>query len=259
LSNKKHRLCPSGTLDIAENLLTSASYLGYSTPNMAKLIIRDSDTIRKKVYHHIRERILSGEIAPGDRLIETRLAQEIGTSRTPVREALHSLELEKLIKSIPRVGYVVETLSEEEVEQICEIRRVIEALAARWAMEKSQGKLARDLARNLGKQEKALNESSLRDYIELDAQFHDIIARLSGSDRLFELVQTLRRHMLRYRTHVVLALETAERSVDGHRRIVQAIEVGNADLAIETLQHHLQQAKEDILQYVFSEDHQGQG
>ncbi len=75
---------------------------------MVRLVIKDSDTIRKKVYHHIREKILSGKIAPGERLIETRLAQDIGTSRTPVREALHSLELEKLIKSIPRVGYIVE-------------------------------------------------------------------------------------------------------------------------------------------------------
>jgi DNA-binding GntR family transcriptional regulator len=107
---------------------------------MARFTIKDNETIRKKVYHHIREKILNGEITPGERLIETRLAQDIGTSRTPVREALHSLELEKLIKSIPRVGYVVEGMNAQELEQICEIRSVIEAVAARWAIEKSQKK-----------------------------------------------------------------------------------------------------------------------
>jgi len=223
---------------------------------MARFTIKDNETIRKKVYHHIREKILNGEITPGERLIETRLAQDIGTSRTPVREALHSLELEKLIKSIPRVGYVVEGMNVQELEQICEIRSVIEALAARWAIEKSQKKLALDLAKNIAKQEKALSKKKLQEYIELDAQFHDIIAKLSGSDRLLELVQTLRRHMLRYRTHVVYAIDTAIRSVEGHRRIVDAIEQGNEAMAIEVLQHHLQQSKKDILQFVFSEEHQ---
>ena len=221
---------------------------------MTKFIIKNSDTIRKKVYHHIRERILSGEIAPGERLVETRLAQDIGTSRTPVRESLHSLELEKLIKSIPRVGYVVEGMNEQEVAQICEIRAVIEALAARWAIEKSHKKLAKDLARNLAKQEEALSKKNLQDYVELDAQFHDIIAKLSGSDRLLELVQTLRRHMWRYRAHVVYAFDTAIRSMEGHRRIVNAIEAGDTGQAIDVLQHHLSQAKEDILEYVFSEE-----
>ena len=220
---------------------------------MARFIIKDNETIRKKVYHHIREKILNGEIAPGERLIETRLAHDIGTSRTPVREALHSLELEKLIKSIPRVGYIVEGMDVQELEQICEIRSVIEALATRWAMEKSNKKLAKDLMKNVAKQEKALSKNRLQEYIELDAQFHDIIAKLSGSDRLLELDQTLRRHMLRYRAHVVYAIDTAIRSVEGHRRIVNAIEEGNTAKAIETLQRHLQQSKEDILQYVLSE------
>jgi DNA-binding GntR family transcriptional regulator len=223
---------------------------------MTRFIIKDNETIRKKVYHHIREKILDGEIAAGERLIETRLAQDIGTSRTPVREALHSLELEKLIKSIPRVGYVVEGMNVQELEQICEIRSVIEALAARWALEKSHKKLAIDLAKNIAKQEKALSNKKLQEYIELDAQFHDIIAKLSGSDRLFELVQTLRRHMLRYRAHVVYAIDTAIRSVEGHRRIVDAIEQGNVEMVVGVLQHHLQQTKEDILQYVLSEQRQ---
>jgi DNA-binding GntR family transcriptional regulator len=221
---------------------------------MARFIIKDNETIRKKVYHYIREKILNGDVAPGERLIETRLAQDIGTSRTPVREALHSLELEKLIKSIPRVGYVVESMNVQELEQICEIRSVIEALAARWAMEKAHTRLVKDLTKNITKQEKALSKNKLQEYIELDAQFHDIIAKLSGSDRLLELDQTLRRHMLRYRAHVVYAIDTAIRSVEGHRRIVNAIEQGDAAHAVQALEQHLQQSKEDILQYVLREE-----
>jgi DNA-binding GntR family transcriptional regulator len=167
---------------------------------------------------------------------------------------LHSLELEKLIKSIPRVGYVVESMNVQELEQICEIRSVIEALAARWAMEKAHTRLVKDLTKNITKQEKALSKNKLQEYIELDAQFHDIIAKLSGSDRLLELDQTLRRHMLRYRAHVVYAIDTAIRSVEGHRRIVNAIEQGDAAHAVQALEQHLQQSKEDILQYVLREE-----
>jgi DNA-binding GntR family transcriptional regulator len=167
---------------------------------------------------------------------------------------LHSLELEKLIKSIPRVGYVVEGMNVQELEQICEIRSVIEALAARWAIEKSHEKLAKNLANNISKQEKALSKKKLQEYIELDAQFHDIIAKLSGSERLLELAQTLRRHMLRYRMHVVYAIDTAIRSLEGHRFILNAIEQRNVSHAVEALEHHLQQSKEDILQYVLREE-----
>lgn len=221
---------------------------------MAKLVIKDSVTIRKKVYHYIREKILKGEISPKERLIETRLAQEIGTSRTPVREALHSLELEKLIKSIPRVGYIVESMDQEDLEQICEIRSVIETLGARWAIQKARKRLAKDLAKSVARQEQALAVNDSGGYVELDAQFHEIIAKLSGSDRLLELVQTLRRHMLRYRMHVVYAMDTALRSIEGHKEILRAVQEGDSDTVVEALQQHLRQAKEDILQYVLGDN-----
>ena len=221
---------------------------------MAKLVIKDSVTIRKKVYHYIREKILKGEISPKERLIETRLAQEIGTSRTPVREALHSLELEKLIKSIPRVGYIVESMDQEDLEQICEIRSVIETLGARWAIQKARKRLAKDLAKSVARQEQTLAVNDSGGYVELDAQFHEIIAKLSGSDRLLELVQTLRRHMLRYRMHVVYAMDTALRSIEGHKEILRAVQEGDSDTVVEALQQHLRQAKEDILQYVLGDN-----
>jgi DNA-binding GntR family transcriptional regulator len=104
---------------------------------MRKLVIKDSKTIRRRIYEYLREQLLNGEIPPRQHLTEAKIANEIGTSRTPVREAFHSLELEGLIESIPRVGYVVKSISEQEVEEICEIRMAIEGLAACWAMEKA--------------------------------------------------------------------------------------------------------------------------
>ena len=87
--------------------------------------------------------------------------------------------------------------------------------------------------------------------MELDAQFHDIIARLAGSERLLELTQTLRRHMLRYRIQCIYLAETAERSMHGHERIVEAIEKGDSAEITVAVKTHLIQARDDILYYVF--------
>ena len=95
---------------------------------MKKLVIRPSKTIRQKVYEYLREQILNGEIDAGNRLVEAELADRTGTSRTPVREALHTLEREGLVESLPRVGYVVRSISETEVKELCGIRLALEDL-----------------------------------------------------------------------------------------------------------------------------------
>jgi GntR family transcriptional regulator, rspAB operon transcriptional repressor len=219
---------------------------------MKKLEIKKDDTIRKKVYNHIRKEILSGAIAPNERLIEAKIAKQIGTSRTPVREALHSLELEKLIKSLPNSGYIVNTLSEEEVEQLCEIRASIECLAARWAAQKNHEHLVNELKKNISASELEAVNGKIKSFVELDAQFHEIIAKLSGSERLFELAQTLRHHMLRYRTHSIFTKESVIRAIDGHRLILEAIKSGDNKKTDKSIFNHLEQVKKDIIHFAFN-------
>jgi len=220
---------------------------------MRRLVIKSPKSIRHKIYTHLREQLLSGEIPPHQHLIEARVARDIGTSRTPVREALHSLELEGLIESIPRIGYVVKPISEGEVEEICEIRVTIEELAVRWAMEKAREKLIEELRKNISNAEGKLSAGDARAFVELDAQFHEIISRLSGSNRLMELAQTLRRHMLRYRIHSIYAAENVSRAIDGHRGILKAVEKGDMGKVNKAIRFHLEQSKRDVLKYAFRE------
>lgn len=220
---------------------------------MRRLVIKKSKTIRSKIYDYLREQVLSGEIPPHQHLIETKIAEEIGASRTPVREALHSLELEGLVESIPRVGYVVKPLSEAEVDEICEIRRVIEALAARWAMEKAQEKLVQELKNNIARSEAMVSRGAIKAFVEMDAQFHEIIARLSESPRLLELAQTLRRHMLRYRTKSIYSTDNVLRAIHSHKAILQAIEKTDFGEVKTAIKNHLEQVKKDILTYAFKE------
>ncbi len=220
---------------------------------MKKLVLPDSTTIRRRVHAHLREQILSGEIGPDERLIEAKIAKEIGTSRTPVREALHTLEMEGLLESIPRVGYKVNTVSDSELAEICEIRTAIETLAVRWAMEKAHEELVKNLRKNISATEQGVAHGGVRAYVELDAHFHEIIARLSGSRRLLELAQTLRRHMVRYRVQSIYAPDNVVRGIQGHKKMLAAIETGDVDLAAKALRNHLEQSKKDILYYAFQE------
>ncbi len=225
--------------------------------SMKRLIIKDSSTIRKKVHSYVRERILSGDIGPHERLIETKIAKEIGTSRTPVREALHNLELEGLIESVPRVGYMVKPLNVEELKEICVIRTVIESLAAAWAMDKAYSKLTTELKNNIAKTEEAISLGEIKAFVELDSQFHEVIAKLSGSQRLLELAQTLRRHMIRYRVGSIYSPENVLRAIDGHKNILAAIEKGDAGAVRNAIDFHLDQARKDILAYAFKENGEG--
>jgi DNA-binding GntR family transcriptional regulator len=220
---------------------------------MRRLVIKSEKTIRRKIYEHLREQLLSGEIQPHQHLIEAKIAQNIGTSRTPVREALHSLELEGLIESIPRVGYVVKPISGEEVEEICEIRAAVEGLAARWAMEKGHQKLVEELKRNISLSEDKVSKRDVRAFVDMDAQFHEIISKFSGSKRLLELAQTLRRHMLRYRMQSIYSVDNVLRAIDGHKGILRAIERVNLEEVNKAIRHHMEQSKKDILRYAFKE------
>jgi DNA-binding GntR family transcriptional regulator len=216
-------------------------------------VIKDTKTIRRRIYEHLREQLLNGEIPPRQHLIEAKIAKDLGTSRTPVREAFHSLELEGLIESIPRVGYVVKSTSEQEVEEICEIRMAIEGLAARWAMEKAHKKLIEELKKNIFISDGKVSKGNAKAFIDLDARFHEIIARFSGSQRLLELAQTLRSHMLRYRIQSIYSAENVLRAIEGHKGILRAIEKGDLGEVDEAIRNHMEQVKKDVLRYAFQE------
>jgi DNA-binding GntR family transcriptional regulator len=220
---------------------------------MRRLVIKKNKTIRRKIYEYLREQLLSAEIAPHQHLIEAKIAEEIGTSRTPVREALHSLELEGLIESIPKVGYVVKPISEDEVEEICEIRAAIEALAARWAMEKAYKKLVEELKTNISVSEDKVSKGDVRAFVDMDAQFHEIISKFGGSQRLLELAQTLRRHMLRYRIQSIYSVDNVLRAIDGHKGILRAIEKRSLGEVNKAIGRHMEQVKKDVLRYAFKE------
>ncbi len=214
---------------------------------MKELDFTDHSAIWTTVYEHVREKIFSGEITPGQRLVEARVAKEIGTSRTPVREAFHNLQKDGLIESIPRVGYRVMSISQEEVIQICKIREALEIIAANWAMQRAYTTLTQELGSIIAESEKRITENDVHAYADLDAQFHETIARLSGSTHIMEITQLMRRHMLRHRVTSFLHTDIFVRALDGHKLIFKAIERRDPDEVERAIRYHLDLSLRDIL------------
>jgi DNA-binding GntR family transcriptional regulator len=215
------------------------------------LIIEAPVSIRQKVYDYLRNQILSNQIAAGERLVEGRLARQIKVSRTPVREALHILEMEGLVESIPRVGYRVKEMQWGDVEELCEIRAVNEILAARWAMKRIGHRELAAMKENIDTAEAEIQEGQPKLFVERDAEFHEMLVAASGSQRLLELCQMLRRHMLRYRIESIYIAESGLRAVGGHRRILECLEKKD-EIGIEAaVREHLEQSKRDIHRFAF--------
>ncbi len=161
------------------------------------------------------------------------------------------LEREGLVESIPRVGYVVKGLDREDFDEIVEIRKVIECLAAIWASEKMNDAMIRDLKDNIERSKQLIARAQIKRFVELDAKFHELIARASGKKRIYEMSQTLRSHMLFYRISSSDEPGVAERAVAAHQKIVAAIQSKNKGKIREAVFAHLNQVKKDVLTYSF--------
>ena len=227
------------------------------TEDKIKLVIENKLPARERVYQRIRRDILDGVILPGDRLVEARLAERIKTSRTPVREAFHKLEMEGLLESMPRIGYRVATLQWNEVEEICEIRAVNETLAASWAVNLITDKELHRLEKNLEKAKEDLAKGNFKSFVDHDAEFHEVLVQSSRSKRLFELCQMLRQHMLRYRIQTFHNPTAVLRSIEGHKRILESLKARDAEALKSAVGKHLIEVKEDIDYWAFQGSTEG--
>jgi DNA-binding GntR family transcriptional regulator len=207
--------------------------------------------IRNQVLAQLRAFILTSKIAPGERLYEERLAAQIGSSRTPVREALHVLEREGLVESIPRVGYVVKGLDQEEFDEIVEIRKAVESLAAIWAAGKLTDSMLKDLKDNIQRSRALIEQGHVEKFVDMDVKFHELISRASGRKRIYEMSQNLRSYMLFYRMTSSSEEGVAQRALAAHEKIIEAVRSKNEEKIRQAIVSHLDQVKKDVLTYSF--------
>jgi DNA-binding GntR family transcriptional regulator len=205
--------------------------------------IKKQPHLRKIVYERLKDAILTGAIPRGTKLYESRIAEETGISRTPVREALHALERELLITAIDKVGYQIVDTDLEDLEEISVIRKTVETLALKKAIDRIGADEINRLEANLKRAEKALREYKSDLFIQLDAEFHQILCALSHSERLMRMADTLRKEMHRFRNRTKLDRELAAESLKYHQKIVSFLKMKDYRSARKALNAHIDHAK----------------
>jgi DNA-binding GntR family transcriptional regulator len=210
--------------------------------------------VRRRVYEHLKAEILTGRLSPEERLGEEHLAEILGVSRTPVREALHKLETEGLIQPGAKRGFIVSGDSREEVEDRFEIRAVLEGYALRIISARIGEEHLKRLEDLTDWAEAALEANRMDEVFDLNTRFHDTLHELvADRERFFRLIVDMRKQVLRYRKETLQSREGARRTINGHRRIVLTLHLKDPDLCERTMREHIRQAKEDALQAIMGQ------
>jgi DNA-binding GntR family transcriptional regulator len=214
----------------------------------------NSVPVREKTYEFLKENVLSGQFRPGERLTEEHLAAELGVSRTPIREALHKLELEGLVRPLEKRGFCVSQDSTEEIEEIFEIRTIMEGYALRYVCKHVRKETLNKLDAIIAKSEKAYQNQKIDAVFKYNTQFHDTLHELiAHKPRLLSLIVDLRQYILRYRKDTLQHMHGARRSIDGHHKVMMALRLGDPDLCERIMREHIHEAKEDALHSIFGE------
>lgn len=204
-------------------------------------------SLSEKIYTTLHQDIITGKLPGGVQLVESSLASKMNVSRTPVREALLRLAAEGLAHHIPRAGYIVEDMSNEDIEDLFAIRQEIENIVVRRASKKILPRELELLQANLDRTEEILKSGSTGQMIHLDTEFHHILYRATRSKTLFQITQGLSDRTLKFRLACIHFPEVANRTRKGHARIVQALFTGKAEEAERVMQAHLEETREDII------------
>lgn len=209
------------------------------------------EPVREQVYARLKAMVLSGELAPGSRLTEEYLAQQLGVSRTPVREALHRLASEALIQALPTRGFKVSGESVEEMREVFELRAVLEAYALGLACGNISQETMVELEKYINRAEEAYGRGDIDGVFHWNTRFHDTLNSLvSHKPRLFQLIADLRKYVLRYRKDTLSYLSGARRSIEGHKKIMMALRLGDPEISEKVMRQHVREAMEDALQKI---------
>jgi DNA-binding GntR family transcriptional regulator len=194
--------------------------------------------LREQVKELVLERILDGTYAPGDRIVETRLAQELGTSQAPVREALRELELLRFVESEPHRGARVRAVSAEEMAEIYPVRAALEEIAGREAAKRLRGDV-RALEVELEEMRAAARDHDIHRQVEHDVRFHRLIVESAGNATLLEVWSSLRIEARTVITLLAGGIDPAE-LVELHVPVLEAIRGGDPIEAGRVLRHHVE-------------------
>ena len=195
--------------------------------------------LRDVVFNTLRQAIITGEFAPGERLMEIALANRLGVSRTPVREAIRKLELEGLVVMIPRKGAEVAKITEKDLRDVLEVRSSLEELAAELATERMNDEIKAKLEKALQNFKEAIESENNAAIADRDVEFHDVIFEATGNARLIQIISNLREQIYRYRLEYVKDTEYHVTLLKEHQELVKAMSEGKKEEARKIMKKHI--------------------
>ena len=210
--------------------------------------------LRDVVFNTLRQAIMRGELQPGERLMEIQLAQRLGVSRTPVREAIRKLELEGLVLMIPRRGAEVAEITRQDLEDVLEVRAALEELAVKDACEHITDEQLQDLKKAANEFKRSLEGTDLVACAEADIHFHEIIYAATNNKRLVQMLNNLREQMYRYRMENLKDKRTYRTLVEEHDAIRRALKKHDKEKAGAAINVHIENQRRSILASIMEKD-----
>lgn len=209
--------------------------------------------LRDVVFNTLRQAILKGELKPGERLMEIALAERLGVSRTPIREAMRKLELEGLVVMIPRRGAQVANITEKDLNDVLEVRIALENMAIEKACENMTEDSMSKLWVAAKEFERTTAEGNLVKMAEADVAFHEIIYQASGNRRLIQVLNNLREQIYRYRVEYLKEEETRNLLVREHEEMTRALRDRDVKRAQEIVYEHIENQRMGIIQSIHTD------
>lgn len=206
--------------------------------------------LREVVFNALRDAIINGELEPGERLMEIKLANKLGVSRTPIREAIRKLELEGLVVMTPRKGAEVAKISRDDLTDVMEVRRVLEVLAMELACDKITDEQIKLLEDNLEDFGKCIGSGGATEVSSIDVNFHDIIYQSTGNRRLIQILNNLREQMYRYRFVYIKEMGSRQALHLEHEIILNALKERDKKKSVEAILTHVNNQEKAILENI---------
>lgn len=204
--------------------------------------------LRELVCEHIREAIINGVFAPGERLMEIQMADEMGVSRTPVREAIRKLEMEGFVVMIPRRGTYVSDISIKDINDVYEIRTSLDMLAAGLAAERISDEELEELQRLLIQVGRAIEDNDMNKVLEADIAFHDVLYKASRNERLRNIINNLREQITVIRGVSMRYPGRLKDTQEEHRALVECIAARDVEKSQEMARIHLENAEKTLME-----------
>lgn len=217
---------------------------------MSSSNLKKPSDLNNWAYRIIKNQILDSEVKAGEQLRVESLAEKMGISRTPIREALLRLVNEGLVKAESRVGYFVRGMTKRDLVDLFELREILESYAAEKAATLLRDDELEYLQQLHKKSIQAVKQSKLSKFVELEIKLHNLIIEKSDNRRLSEVLESLKDLTYRERVLSVKSMDNLKASLKEHSDVVEALKRKNGKLAGQKMKKHIQSVKSRLLEFL---------